>query len=112
MADKISIRGARVHNLKNIDLDIPRDRLVVLSDRSWITDLGRYDADQDLFTPAEGAQEPEGYVETVMAAVNDKFTYSTRILEQDYYGKLGLTDGWQEVYAPAPRLPEKTFHLP
>ena len=47
-----------------------------------------------------------------MAAVNDKFTYSTRILEQDYYGKLGLTDGWQEVYAPAPRLPEKTFHLP
>ena len=86
--------------------------LVVLSDRSWITDLGRYDADQDLFTPAEGAREPEGYVETVMAAVNDKFTYSTRILEQDYYGKLGLTDGWQEVYAPAPRLPEKTFHLP
>ena len=31
MADKISIRGARVHNLKNIDLDIPRDRLVVLT---------------------------------------------------------------------------------
>ncbi|NLD72083.1 MAG: excinuclease ABC subunit UvrA [Chloroflexi bacterium] len=27
----ISIRGARVHNLKNIDLDIPRDRLVVIS---------------------------------------------------------------------------------
>ncbi len=29
--DYISIRGARVHNLKNIDLDIPRDRLVVIS---------------------------------------------------------------------------------
>jgi len=27
----ISIRGAREHNLKNIDLDIPRDRLVVLT---------------------------------------------------------------------------------
>ncbi|NLD44190.1 MAG: excinuclease ABC subunit UvrA [Chloroflexi bacterium] len=27
----ISIRGARVHNLKNIDLDIPRDKLVVIS---------------------------------------------------------------------------------
>lgn len=27
----ISLRGARTHNLKNIDLDIPRDRLVVLT---------------------------------------------------------------------------------
>ena len=28
---KISIRGAREHNLKNIDIDIPRDRLVVIT---------------------------------------------------------------------------------
>src|SRR5580765_2761459 len=27
----ISIRGARVHNLKNIDLDIPREKLVVIT---------------------------------------------------------------------------------
>ena len=27
----ISIRGAREHNLKNVDLEIPRDRLVVLT---------------------------------------------------------------------------------
>ncbi len=27
----ISIRGARTHNLKNVDLDIPRDRLVVVT---------------------------------------------------------------------------------
>ncbi|MGB7255973.1 MAG: hypothetical protein WBC94_20480, partial [Xanthobacteraceae bacterium] len=27
----ISIRGAREHNLKNIDLDIPRDELVVFT---------------------------------------------------------------------------------
>ena len=27
----ISIRGARTHNLKNIDLDIPRDQLVVIT---------------------------------------------------------------------------------
>jgi len=29
--DKIVIRGAREHNLKNIDLEIPRDRLVVIT---------------------------------------------------------------------------------
>jgi len=31
MAGKIVIKGARVHNLKNIDLEIPRDRLVVIT---------------------------------------------------------------------------------
>ena len=31
MAKFIQIRGARVHNLKNISVDIPRDKLVVLT---------------------------------------------------------------------------------
>lgn len=29
--DKITIRGARTHNLKNIDLDLPRDKFVVIT---------------------------------------------------------------------------------
>jgi excinuclease ABC subunit A len=29
--DTISIRGARTHNLKNIDLDLPRDQLIVIT---------------------------------------------------------------------------------
>ena len=31
MNDRIIIRGAREHNLKNIDLEIPRDKLVVIT---------------------------------------------------------------------------------
>jgi len=30
-SDKIVIRGARVHNLKNIDLELPRDKLIVIT---------------------------------------------------------------------------------
>ncbi len=31
MADSITIRGAREHNLRNIDLDLPRDKLIVFT---------------------------------------------------------------------------------
>lgn len=31
MNDKIVIKGAKEHNLKNINLEIPRDKLVVLT---------------------------------------------------------------------------------
>src|SRR5512138_2367976 len=31
MRDSISVRGARVHNLKNIDVELPRNKLIVIT---------------------------------------------------------------------------------
>ena len=31
MSNSIIIKGARVHNLKNIDIEIPRNKLVILT---------------------------------------------------------------------------------
>ena len=31
MPGQITVKGARVHNLKNIDLEIPRDNFVVIT---------------------------------------------------------------------------------
>ena len=35
----IRIRGARTHNLKNIDLDLPRDKLIVITNLSGMLSL-------------------------------------------------------------------------
>ena len=29
--DKIEVRGARTHNLKNVNLELPRDKLIVIT---------------------------------------------------------------------------------
>ena len=31
MSDRLIVRGARQHNLKNINIDIPRDKMVVFT---------------------------------------------------------------------------------
>lgn len=64
--------------------------LVMLSDRSFLTDLGRYDSESDTFTPNEGVEVSPTYALDVMEEVNDRFQYSKLILEQDYYRKIGL----------------------
>ena len=41
MEGKIIIKGARQHNLKNIDLEIPKDKMVVLTGLSGLSIICR-----------------------------------------------------------------------
>lgn len=64
--------------------------LVIFSNRSFLTDKGRYDAKTDTFTPVEGTDVPENYALNTFQRVKDLFWFSEQVLKKDYYGKLGL----------------------
>ena len=62
--------------------------LVLWPDHSWITDKGTFDFDSGIFTPREGAEVDDGYVDRISAIVANKITYSRTVLDKDYFRKL------------------------
>ena len=62
--------------------------LIVFNDRSFITEFGRYSARRDTFIPNEGVAPPDGYAAMILKRVNDKFSYSAKVLENDYYRRV------------------------
>ena len=74
--------------------------LAALSNRSFITDYGRYNSSTDEFTPNEGITVSDQYAADTYQKVSDLFKYSANILLSDYYGSLEdrLEGGapWQE----------------
>ncbi len=66
------------------------DPLVILSNRSFITDKARYNTKTGVLEPTGGEELPEGYLEYYSAVVSNKLAYSAMILDNDYYAKLGL----------------------
>jgi len=75
------------------DIHADADPLVIFSNRSWITDLGRYNSVTDTFTPENGVTVEDGYARKILSQVNAKFKYSARILEKDYYSHVFQTSG-------------------
>lgn len=59
--------------------------LVVFSNYSWMTDKGVFNAKTQAFTANPGVTVDEDYVSTMSKIVSRKFTYSTKILDYDYY---------------------------
>ena len=45
----IRIRGARTHNLKNIDIDIPRDQLIVITGLFYLLGTVAFDIEPGVF---------------------------------------------------------------
>lgn len=62
--------------------------LVIFSDRSFITDKGKYNAVTGEFIPNEGTEEEDGYVDKINTIIYKKYQMSRLILENDYYRKI------------------------
>lgn len=62
--------------------------LVIFSNRSWITDRAMYNSSSNTVTFLDGTDKDKEYVKLVNRVVADKFKYSAKILETDYYGKI------------------------
>ena len=88
--DWIAVRGARVHNLKNIDVDLPRDQLIVMT---GLSGSGKSSLAFDTIY-AEGQRR---YVESLSA-------YARQFLEQMEKPDVDLIDG----LSPAISIEQKT----
>jgi excinuclease ABC subunit A len=88
--DWIAVRGARVHNLKNIDVDLPRDKLVVIT---GLSGSGKSSLAFDTIY-AEGQRR---YVESLSA-------YARQFLEQMEKPDVDLIEG----LSPAISIEQKT----
>ena len=88
--DWIAVRGARVHNLKNIDVDLPRERLVVIT---GLSGSGKSSLAFDTIY-AEGQRR---YVESLSA-------YARQFLEQMEKPDVDLIEG----LSPAISIQQKT----
>ena len=67
--------------------------LVTTNKKCFVTEQGKYYSTTDTFLPNEGVTVSEDYVTNTYKEVQRMFTYSDRILFNDYYRKLGLTPG-------------------
>lgn len=70
--------------------DVFSDELPVVlwPNHSWKTDKGSYNFSAGTFTPAEGVEVEEGYIEYVSSVVRNKITYSRSALENNYFNYL------------------------
>ena len=72
------------------DIFSEQEHIVILSDRSWITDKGTYNSSNGKFTAFEGQEADSDYINRINSVVKNRYTMSTLILDNDYYRHIGL----------------------
>ena len=103
MADRLIVRGAREHNLRGVDLDIPRDSLVV-------------------FTGLSGSGKSSLAFDTIFAEGQRRYVESLSAYARQFLGQMdkpdvdfieGLSPGGldrPEVHQPQPALHRRHHH--
>lgn len=62
--------------------------LVIFSNRSWITDKAKYNSVTNSIEYTNGNSSESDYIKDINKIVSDKFYYSAKILDTDYYKKI------------------------
>lgn len=90
----LNLFGAEFDSRLLIGRDILSDTepLVIFSDRSFITDKGKYNAVTGEFIANEGTTVEEGYVDKINTIIYKKYQMSRLILENDYYKHIFKTE--------------------
>lgn len=72
------------------DIFSETEGLAILSDRSWVSDKGKYNSVSKEFISNTNEEVSKEYIEKINTEVYQKFSMSSLILDNDYYKKLGL----------------------
>lgn len=64
------------------------EAIALWPDYSWVTELGSYTATNRKFTPFEGAEIPEGYVERISSIVTNKVKFSRMVQNAPFFTKI------------------------
>ena len=90
MRDKIVIKGAKVHNLKNVDLQIPRDKFIV-------------------FTGLSGSGKSSLAFDTLYAEGQRRYVESLSSYARQFLGQMNKPDvEYIEGLSPAISIDQKT----
>jgi len=90
--DKLIIKGAREHNLKNIDLELPRDSLIVISGKS-------------------GSGKSSLAFDTIFAEGQRRYVESLSAYARQFLGRMDKPDvDYIEGLSPAISIEQKTTH--
>ena len=64
------------------------DHIVIFSDRSWITNKGKYDSIKNKFISNSDEEVNKEYIDMINEIVSDKFSVSSTILDTNFYERV------------------------